>query len=29
MNPISQPLEFQAAAIRMAGYAVISQMEIM
>ena len=29
MNPISQPLEFQAAAIRMAGYAVSNQMKIM
>ncbi|NOE17520.1 hypothetical protein GS634_05205 [Ruegeria atlantica] len=29
MNPITQPLEFQAAAIRMAGYAMVNQMKIM
>ena len=29
MNPISQPLELQAAAMRVAGYAVVSQMKIM
>ncbi|WP_209504258.1 MULTISPECIES: hypothetical protein [unclassified Ruegeria] len=28
MNPITQPLELQAAAIRMAGYAIVNQIKI-
>ena len=29
MNPITQPLELQAAAFRVAGYAMVSQIKIM